>query len=62
MKDGLERFLEAQKFRYDCAFEETRNGKKTGHSIWYVFPQMRGLVHSSNSNYFCISSIDEARA
>ena len=22
MKDGLERFLEAQKFRYDCALEE----------------------------------------
>lgn len=23
MKDGLERYLEAQKFRYDCAFEES---------------------------------------
>ena len=62
MEDGLERFLDAQRLGYDSALTEIRNGKKTGHWIWYVFPQMRGLGHSSNSKYYGISSIDEARA
>lgn len=62
MEDKLERFLDGQKFGYDCALEEVRNGEKTGHWIWYVFPQMRGLGHSSNSNFYGIASLEEAKA
>lgn len=62
MEDRLDRFLDGQRFIYDCALEEIRDGRKTGHWIWYVFPQMRGLGHSPNSMYYGISSIEEAQA
>lgn len=58
---NLERFLDGQRFGYDYALEEIKAGEKNGHWIWYVFPQMKGLGHSPNSNYYGISSIDEAR-
>ncbi len=42
--------------------EELRRGLKTGHWIWFVFPQVAGLGHSSTSQHFAIASLDEARA
>lgn len=62
MEDGLERFLDAQRLGYDSALTEIRNGKKTGHWIWYVFPQMRGLGHSSKSTFYGIASLAEAKS
>ncbi len=44
---NIERFIEAQNGAisvYAQALGEIKNGRKTGHWIWYVFPQMRGLV------------------
>lgn len=61
-EESLDRFLDGQRFGYDCALDEIRNGRKTGHWIWYVFPQMRGLGHSPNSMYYGISSFEEAQA
>ena len=58
----LERFIEAQKYDYDGALREIRNGQKQGHWIWYVFPQIKGLGHSYNSEFFGISSKEEAKA
>jgi len=43
-----------------CA--ELRNGRKQGHWIWFIFPQLRGLGHSEMANYFGISSRTEAEA
>jgi uncharacterized protein (DUF1810 family) len=42
---GLERFVSAQNDRdtYLCAVSELRAGRKTGHWIWFVFPQLTGL-------------------
>jgi hypothetical protein len=34
---------------YDTALAEIRRGRKTGHWIWYVFPQIEGLGRSSPS-------------
>ena len=59
---GIERFIEKQKEKYDLAFNEIRNGKKTKHYMWYIFPQIKGLGHSSNSEFFGISNKDEAKA
>ena len=39
----LERFVRAQEACYRCVIAELRAGRKTGHWIWYIFPQMRGL-------------------
>lgn len=59
---NLSRFVEAQEGGYAAAVEELKRGRKTGHWIWYIFPQIRGLGHSAMSRRYSISSIDEARA
>ena len=59
---NLERFIEAQKFDYDLALHEICEGQKRGHWIWYIFPQIKGLGHSYNSEYYGLSGKDEARA
>ncbi len=62
MAYDLERFVEAQAGTYDGVLSELRRGHKTGHWMWFVFPQIAGLGRSSMSQYFAISSLDEARA
>lgn len=58
----LERFVEAQRTAYDGALGELRSGRKTGHWIWFVFPQIAGLGRSEMSRFYAIASLDEARA
>jgi uncharacterized protein (DUF1810 family) len=60
----LERFVAAQDAAgiYDHATAELRRGRKTGHWMWFVFPQIAGLGHSQMSRKFAISSLQEARA
>ncbi len=58
----LERFVEAQELDYASALNEVKDGEKRGHWIWYIFPQIKGLGHSYNSEFFGISSKEEARA
>jgi uncharacterized protein (DUF1810 family) len=58
----LDRFLDGQRTTYEGALDELRAGRKTGHWIWYVFPQVRGLGLSEMSRHFAIASLDEARA
>lgn len=62
MIQQLGRFLEAQDYCYDQALSEIKAGIKQSHWIWYVFPQMKGLGHSYNSNYYGISGLEEASA
>ena len=59
---GLERFVEAQELMYMMALDEVRNGRKRGHWIWYIFPQLKGLGMSDNSHYYGIDDLEEARA
>jgi uncharacterized protein (DUF1810 family) len=47
---------------YLNAKEELENGQKTGHWIWYIFPQLKGLGKSHFSEYYGLESIDEAVA
>jgi uncharacterized protein (DUF1810 family) len=60
----LSRFVAAQDAggTYDRAAAELRRGRKTGHWMWFVFPQIAGLGQSLTSRRFAISSVDEARA
>jgi uncharacterized protein (DUF1810 family) len=58
----LERFVLAQRDVYDGALAELRAGRKTGHWIWFIFPQVAGLGHSEMSRLYAISSLEEARA
>ncbi|HKF85396.1 MAG TPA: DUF1810 domain-containing protein [Candidatus Limnocylindrales bacterium] len=59
---SLARFVEAQADTYPVALAELGAGRKTGHWIWYVFPQLAGLGRSPMSERYAISGIDEARA
>jgi uncharacterized protein (DUF1810 family) len=61
---NLERFVEAQDRdgAFESALYELRVGRKQGHWIWFVFPQVAGLSQSATSRYFAVSSLAEARA
>ena len=59
---NLERFLDGQRFGYEYALNEMKSGRKEGHWIWYVFPQMKGLGYSPNSQFYGISCKEEAKA
>ncbi len=58
----LQRFLEAQGHAYEAVLDELRAGKKCGHWMWYIFPQIKGLGHSETARKFAITSLDEATA
>jgi len=62
MPFDLERFVAAQQGVYEGALRELRRGRKTGHWIWFIFPQLTGLGRSETSRLYGIESIDEARA
>lgn len=58
----LQRFLDAQDAVYGRVVEELASGHKTGHWMWFVFPQVTGLGHSATAQHYAISSIKEACA
>jgi uncharacterized protein (DUF1810 family) len=59
---GLERFKEAQQGGYNAAFDEIKGGRKTGHWMWYIFPQLAGMGTTENSQYYAIRDMKEATA
>lgn len=62
---GLERFKNAQDqldSGFEAALSEIQGGRKRGHWIWYVFPQLAGLGVSAASRTYAIRDIAEARA
>ncbi len=58
----LERFVSAQSGAYSRALAELRGGEKRSHWMWFIFPQIEGLGHSSTARHYSIKSIEEARA
>lgn len=61
-KYNLNRFVEVQKLYYEQARQEIQDGMKRSHWIWFIFPQLAILGHSSNAKYYGISGYDEAEA
>jgi uncharacterized protein (DUF1810 family) len=62
---SLERFHEAQAGHwagYDTALAEIRAGGKRSHWIWYIFPQIKGLGHSSTAQAYALRDLGEACA
>lgn len=61
---SLDRFLQAQAQggSYERALAELKAGRKTGHWIWWVFPQLKGLGSSHNSTYYGLDDEAEAAA
>lgn len=60
----LERFVTAQDAHdvYHTALQEVKDGLKQSHWMWFVFPQIQGLGHSSMAQKYGIHSLLEAKA
>jgi len=60
----LQRFVLAQDAAgtYDSALGELRAGRKTGHWMWFVLPQLAGLGRSTTARRYALSGADEVRA
>ena len=58
----LERFVTAQEPVFPTVFAELKAGRKRTHWMWFVFPQLRGLGHSSMATFYGTTSLHEARA
>ncbi len=61
----LDRFRKAQDGAHSgfaSALRQLESGRKTGHWIWYVFPQLAGLGRSSTAVYYGLADGDEAAA
>ena len=59
---NLNRFIEAQNSDFNKALDEIKQGKKSSHWMWYIFPQFKGLGSSSDSSHYAIKSKEEAQA
>ena len=58
----LQRFIDAQDPVIDQVRGELRAGRKRSHWMWFVFPQLEGLGHSTMAQRYAIASLAEARA
>lgn len=59
---NLARFVAAQQPVYAQALAELQAGRKRGHWIWFILPQLAGLGRSAMARYYGISGLAEARA
>ena len=59
---NLQRFVDAQQHVISSVIAELKHGRKRGHWIWFIFPQLKGLGHSANSEFYGILSLQEAAA
>jgi uncharacterized protein (DUF1810 family) len=62
MEPCLQRFIRAQERDYETALGEIKSGRKRGHWMWYIFPQIAGLGMTETSRYYAINDIKEATA
>jgi uncharacterized protein (DUF1810 family) len=61
----LDRFKRAQhdaRSGFETALGELKQGRKRGHWIWYIFPQLAGLGHSSMAAHYGLQGSAEATA
>ncbi len=58
----LQRFVDAQDPVIDHVRSELRRGRKEGHWMWFIFPQIKGLGSSWMAERYAISSRGEADA
>ena len=58
----LQRFVDAQGAVYGNVIAELRQGRKRGHWMWFIFPQIAGLGFSAMAQRYAIGSRAEAVA
>tara|TARA_B100000963_G_scaffold258458_1_gene226860 strand:- start:1150 stop:1578 length:429 start_codon:yes stop_codon:yes gene_type:complete len=57
---NLKRFVDAQSLIYERALFEIKNGRKSSHWMWFIFPQYRDIGSSKTSLRYAINSEEEA--
>lgn len=60
MEFTLDRFTSTHAGSYETALQEIKAGRKQSHWMWYIFPQILGLGHSTEAMYYAIQDRDEA--
>lgn len=55
----IDRFIKMHELYYEVALSEIKDGYKRTHWIWYIFPQLKGLGQSYNSEYYGLDNVDE---
>jgi uncharacterized protein (DUF1810 family) len=63
LNDGsdLIRFLDAQDQIFGQVVDELTHGPKQTHWMWFIFPQLVGLVRSAMAQHYSIKNLDQAR-
>jgi uncharacterized protein (DUF1810 family) len=59
--NDLQRFISAQDAVMAQVDAELSVGRKQTHWMWFVFPQLAGLGHSTTAKFFALADIDHAR-
>lgn len=61
---NLQRFVDAQaqQCSYPQVLRELAEGRKQGHWIWWIFPQLSGLGMTTYADHYGITSLAEAEA
>ncbi len=60
-ESDLVRFLDAQSAVYQEVTKELTEGRKQTHWMWFIFPQLAGLGHSSTAQRYAIRDLDQAK-
>ncbi len=61
MTDDLQRFITAQDAVLTDVNAELNAGRKQTHWMWFVFPQLAGLGHSTTAKFFALRDLNHAR-
>jgi uncharacterized protein (DUF1810 family) len=61
MTDDLQRFITAQDAVLTDISAELHAGRKQTHWMWFVFPQLAGLGHSTTAKFFALRDLNDAR-
>lgn len=57
---NLNRFTKAQESVYSIVLSELKNGLKRTHWMWFIFPQLDGLGHSTTTKLYALKNLEEA--
>lgn len=58
----FDHFIAAQDPVYPGVLQQLRAGRKQGHWMWFIFPQLTALGRSVNAEKFGIANLEEAKA
>lgn len=53
-------YIDAQFPVFSSVLKELREGRKTSHWMWFIFPQLKRLGRSATAQYYGIQNLDQA--